>query len=507
MVQHNLALISLFSSILLCQASPFVYEDYFAYPRYKLELTDKKIPEFSVFGNQQGGHTGRWKNEAHCNGEQNQVIMMTTNMQPFLCTIPTVTTGRPYQYSSFLTNTNAKSSQSFEETQHIIKQGLELLEPLENACLYHNPHGYWTYEYCHGRHVRQFHIDASTVNNGGDKIIVDGKSSYILGTFPHHQDNSNADSLSTYTNNNNESPPSLQQQQEHSILGKKPSPVSFDHATAQSISSTTLRHIAGRGSQQQQQVLVQHWTDGSKCDITNQPRTIDIQFQCAGQDMDHIAYFEEVSTCHYHMTIATPRLCDDLALGSKKQTKSHNIECNPIVPEYWITDHEQQQQQQQQQTEEEDNIMERNAQQLQVDDNDNSNDLTDQPSDIDQQQQQSTVDMLLEDKDAAKNELVGMISTLTEQVDQLQRSMGYHHAIQQQQQQQHGHWVIAPDTNIHHRDSRDTTHSFFQQLLSSGASSSTAPSLSSSSLFKDTQNNSPSESQKNKMAYEKTYYT
>jgi hypothetical protein len=54
MVQHGVVLtLSLISSAVLCQASSFIHEDILAYPRYKVELAEKKISESSVFGQQQ----------------------------------------------------------------------------------------------------------------------------------------------------------------------------------------------------------------------------------------------------------------------------------------------------------------------------------------------------------------------------------------------------------------------------------------------------------------------
>lgn len=58
MVQHGVVLtLSLISSVVLCQASSFIHEDLLAYPRYKVELAEKKISESSVFGQQQVGST------------------------------------------------------------------------------------------------------------------------------------------------------------------------------------------------------------------------------------------------------------------------------------------------------------------------------------------------------------------------------------------------------------------------------------------------------------------
>ncbi|CAO3591954.1 unnamed protein product [Absidia cylindrospora] len=97
--------------------------------------------------------------------------MLSANAQPFLCTIPDATTEQKQHSSS---NTKSDAS-SLQETQHTIERGLKLLKPLENKCLYFYTQGYWTYEYCHMQHVRQFHLEDSKLENN-DKLIVDEKS-------------------------------------------------------------------------------------------------------------------------------------------------------------------------------------------------------------------------------------------------------------------------------------------------------------------------------------------
>ena len=51
--------------------------------------------------------------------------------------------------------------------------------------------------------------------------------------------------------------------------------------------------------------------------------------------------FQEVATCQYQMTIATPRLCEAQLFASPPVAQAHTIECNPVVPERYLSDHEQ----------------------------------------------------------------------------------------------------------------------------------------------------------------------
>jgi hypothetical protein len=95
----------------------------------------------------------------------------------------------------------------------------------------------------------------------------------------------------------------------------------------------------------------------------------------------------EVSTCNYQIIISTPRLCEEMSLSRRHYTEPHKIKCRPIVSEKLI---EQEQQQQEQQEEE------------QV--------VAEEP--IIEKEEKKEQDLLL-----------GMISDLTEQINQLKLQM------------------------------------------------------------------------------------
>ncbi|CAO3610111.1 unnamed protein product [Cunninghamella echinulata] len=333
MIPYNIAFaVSLLIYATNCQGLTFVYEDYLAYPKYKVGLTEKKIPESNIFGNQLKNtqQVGWWNSKVEQYNNQKQVIMMSSYNQPFLCTIPIVTPEEEEEEKNKYKQ-KYSSELSASETQHTIENGLKLLEPLEKECLYYPTNSYWTYEYCHKKHVRQFHIDPTkTESNAQDNI--EGKSVYFLGKFPERVNKKDPSTLSnrnqdttihitSSTNSKNNDPSLLQQQQEKENHDKY----------VQGSASTQLKQIGDK------KLLVQRWGDGTLCDKTNQPRTTDIQFQCdIHHHGDHISNYQELSTCHYLMTISTPRLCDDSMLTSTKKPKLHQIECNPIVPDHEI---------------------------------------------------------------------------------------------------------------------------------------------------------------------------
>ncbi|KAI7881080.1 L domain-like protein, partial [Lichtheimia hyalospora FSU 10163] len=235
-------------------ASSFAYEDIASYPRYRVVLTGNRIAESDILDNFD-------KNER-------SVVMMSAHGQPFECTIPEDDNNQEHHDTS--------TTPSEEDS---IERGLKLLEPLSKQnCLYYPTPGYWTYEYCHDKHVRQFHLDRNALQ--GDQRQISAASN---------------------------------------------SPSQHDHSPI-----TSLRHVGD------QRYLVQQWTGGTKCDLTGKPRSIEIQFHCDMQANDRISMFQEVATCQYQMTITTPRLCEEMMLASTSHSDVNKIECNPIVPDHLV---------------------------------------------------------------------------------------------------------------------------------------------------------------------------
>ncbi|KAI8882396.1 hypothetical protein K501DRAFT_334047 [Backusella circina FSU 941] len=71
--------------------------------------------------------------------------------------------------------------------------------------------------------------------------------------------------------------------------------------------------------------LSQLWPEGTLCDVTGQPRSVEIVYECGKDTLnqeDRLLSFKEVHTCQYEITIATPRLC-------VHPSQAHNIECFP----------------------------------------------------------------------------------------------------------------------------------------------------------------------------------
>jgi hypothetical protein len=119
---------------------------------------------------------------------------------------------------------------------------------------------------------------------------------------------------------------------------------------------------------------------------------------------DHVSSFVEVSTCNYQIIVFTPRLCEEMNLSHRHHAEPHQIKCRPIVSEKLI---------EQEKAEELKNIQE----QINIKD-----DLVKEV-----QEELVTLEVPQEEKPTEEqlkqDILLGMISDLTEQINQLKLEM------------------------------------------------------------------------------------
>ncbi|KAI7876309.1 uncharacterized protein EV154DRAFT_451555 [Mucor mucedo] len=306
----------------LCSCSiALIQQDILAYPRYKVVLTNEKVPEST-------------KNVEVPTSISNTMVMMSSLGQPFSCTIPNVQVERERLERE-------KEEQAKEETeqdiQATIDRGVALLAPLSKNCIrfFANTHQYWAYEYCHNQYVRQFHVERT---HDGKVEKEQETASFYLGIHPGAE------------------------------------------------TKTVMRKVGDK------RYLVQEWTNGSNCDLTGEPRQVEVQFHCDKHGQDFVSSFVEVSTCHYQIVVSTPRLCEEMNLSHKHHAESHVIECKPIVPDNLI---------EQEQTEKEANNAKKEE----------------------EEEEEVVRDLDILEKMDEKDILLTMISDLTEQINQLKDQM------------------------------------------------------------------------------------
>ena len=147
-----------------------------------------------------------------------------------------------------------------------------LLQPLTNACFYRFE-GWWTYEFCFKKHVRQYHVESNS------KVSVD----YSLGKFNEALTNKTRDD------------------ENETEIKKREASVG--------IPATSFH--------------VHHFTGGTECDIGSlEMRKTEVQFVCGEDRQNTFLSIKEPTTCSYNLQFATPLLCSHEAFATKEKNIS-----------------------------------------------------------------------------------------------------------------------------------------------------------------------------------------
>ncbi|KAI1764852.1 glucosidase II beta subunit-like protein-domain-containing protein [Hypoxylon sp. FL1150] len=220
------------------------------------------------------------------------------NMPPYryLCTIPVIE-------SPPAPNKTATELAKAEEARELARasaHGWDLINGLDGACLYYMS-GWWSYSFCYGHDVVQFHALPASVKSG-PPMRDPNTAEYVLGRVPDPKATSRSSRRSQARSTNDD---------------------------GQTAPPNTELQVKG-----DQRYLVQKMGDGTICDLTGRERTIEIQYHCSpGSTQDRIGWIKEVTTCTYLMVVNTPRLCVDTAFQPPKEERANIISCRAIVSE------------------------------------------------------------------------------------------------------------------------------------------------------------------------------
>lgn len=178
--------------------------------------------------------------------------------------------------------------QKEEEEKIAMEAGVpELLKPMESGPCLFKTRDWWSYEFCYGKHVRQFHME-------------DGR---IVGNVI--------------------------------MLGYYESEFDWKNETNMEIKSRNKNRLNRYHSQQ--------YINGSKCDLTGKARKTEVRFLCEEGTGDYIARLDEPETCTYVMTVHTTKICHHPYLKLPSQQKPVSITCNPAVTDRVYQDYLQEQ--------------------------------------------------------------------------------------------------------------------------------------------------------------------
>ncbi|KAB7497801.1 Protein OS-9, partial [Armadillidium nasatum] len=185
-------------------------------------------------------------------------IVKVTNKhgQEYICTLPEVTIPE---------NENKKEEDLLDQLVDIS----ELLKPMESAPCLIKKKDWWSYEFCYGSVIKQYHLE--------DNKVVGN----IL------------------------------------ILGKYESEYNWKN------NSKTKNKL--------QKFHTQSYVNGTRCDITGEPRRAEVRFHCEEGMGDYIQQVDEPESCRYVITIATTRVCHHPYLKPNPNRTPHSINCAPAL--------------------------------------------------------------------------------------------------------------------------------------------------------------------------------
>lgn len=297
-----------------------IHHDLLAYPQFEVVLSEAFISEAEAKSLLEAAHPEYQADFANRNDVTSNVHpavdgqddeprkttetyeVMNMNARRYLCSIPIIEAPP----APNKTATELAKAEEARELARASTHGWELVNGLDGSCLYYVS-GWWSYSFCYGQDVVQFH---AMPNRGGPPVRDPQSQEYVLGRVKSAK-------------------PSSASRRPRGGKAATPPPANDKPKAASPAPPNTELQVKG-----DQRYLVQRLEDGTVCDLTNRPRTIEIQYHCSpGASQDRIGWIKEVTTCAYLMLVNTPRLCSDVAFLPPQETRADTISCRAIVLE------------------------------------------------------------------------------------------------------------------------------------------------------------------------------
>ncbi|KAK2510484.1 hypothetical protein Q9233_017709 [Columba guinea] len=148
----------------------------------------------------------------------------------------------------------------------------ELLRPMAAAPCLLKTKDWWTYEFCYGKHIQQYHVEESEIK--GDVLF----------------------------------------------LGYYHSAFDWNDETAKATKQHQLKRYHS-----------QSYVNGSRCDLTGRAREAEVRFLCEEGAGDYIARVDEPQSCSYVLTVHTTRICHHPFLRPPARAAPQPIRCQPAL--------------------------------------------------------------------------------------------------------------------------------------------------------------------------------
>ncbi|KAM7540317.1 hypothetical protein Aperf_G00000035955 [Anoplocephala perfoliata] len=191
------------------------------------------------------------------------MLIKSINNETYLCHLPTVTKGKKI----------VGPSESDQDPQLLLAEFFAAF-----PCIF-KVEGYWTYELCHGKHIRQFRAEGA-----GPKLTHIVKEFYI------------------------------------GRASESSAPIESKQKEAQ-VSEPKSIHINGRDFV----YYSVEYDNGTKCDLTGVPRRASVVYVCLEESEGELFQISEQETCVYQLIVFTRHLC------SSPRYNSHKVYSNPIT--------------------------------------------------------------------------------------------------------------------------------------------------------------------------------
>ncbi|XP_010879939.1 protein OS-9 isoform X2 [Esox lucius] len=148
----------------------------------------------------------------------------------------------------------------------------DLLKPMHTAPCLVKTKDWWTYEFCYGQHIRQYHLEDTEIK--GDVLF----------------------------------------------LGYYESEFDWNNETAKASKQHRMKRYHS-----------QSYVNGSKCDLNGSPRETEVRFVCEEVSADYVARVDEPQSCRYVLTVHTSRTCQHPFLRPPSTAKPQGIVCQPAL--------------------------------------------------------------------------------------------------------------------------------------------------------------------------------
>lgn len=195
----------------------------------------------------------------------------------------------------------------------LLRRAVEVVQKSfqKDSCVFeinwHN--AYWTYGYCLGDKIVQYNQDLDAWHKTGAYKVGEHDTIYTLGRFKNAAKYAE-DALYNQSPGNSRLDPNdfhLHNSQFHLF-------VESDHIDAD---SPTL-------------FIAHQLDDGSICDLTKEPRLIDVLYQCGEGRHPKIVDLVEVQICRYQMVVSVPGLCELPEFSPNSDKDAIPITCKRI---------------------------------------------------------------------------------------------------------------------------------------------------------------------------------